>query len=138
MSSDRSAIIFHGKTATIVDQGLLPVEASRSHADTPLSVELLWTGYHPDAATYNSLTRGIRIHNPSSRTAKEPCLRRRGHLDRNRVKCSSFIIIKYYLLFFKILPEDIQKCIPSCYEFQKFRLVVKGVLSFFFNRFAVC
>jgi hypothetical protein len=35
----------------LVDQGLLMVEASRSHADTPHSVGLLWTSDQPDEET---------------------------------------------------------------------------------------
>jgi hypothetical protein len=129
---------FHGKTASIVGQGLLNVEASRSHWDTPLSVELLWTGDQPDAETYNSLTSGIRTHNPSSRTAEDPCLRRRGHLDRNSVKCSSFFLMKYYCFFFpsKYYPENIKKCIPSCYEFKKNSSCCKSFPLP--NRFAAC
>jgi hypothetical protein len=84
----------HGKTAPIIGQGLLTVEASRSHSDTPHSVEILWTGDQPDAETYKSLTSGIRTLNPSSRAADDPCLRRRGHLVRISVKCSSFILMK--------------------------------------------
>jgi len=32
-----------------VDQGLLIIEASLSHSDTPHSVRLLWTSYQPVA-----------------------------------------------------------------------------------------
>ena len=32
-------------------QGLLIIEASRSHSDTPQSVGLLWTSDQPDAET---------------------------------------------------------------------------------------
>jgi hypothetical protein len=32
--------------------GLLIVEASRSHSDTPHSIGLLWTSDQPDAETY--------------------------------------------------------------------------------------
>jgi hypothetical protein len=34
-----------------VGQGLLIIEASRSHSDTPHSVGLLWTSDQPDAET---------------------------------------------------------------------------------------
>jgi hypothetical protein len=34
-----------------VGQGLLIIEASRSHLDTPHSVGLLWTSDQPDAET---------------------------------------------------------------------------------------
>jgi hypothetical protein len=33
----------------IVDQGLLIIEASRSHSDTPHSVGVIWTSDQPDA-----------------------------------------------------------------------------------------
>jgi hypothetical protein len=35
----------------LVDQGLLSIEASRSHLDTAHSVGLLWTSDQPDAET---------------------------------------------------------------------------------------
>jgi hypothetical protein len=35
----------------LVGQGLLIIEAPRSHSDTPHSVGLLWTSYQPDAET---------------------------------------------------------------------------------------
>jgi hypothetical protein len=38
-------------TTALVGQGLLIVEASRSHSDTPQSVGLLWMGHQPDAET---------------------------------------------------------------------------------------
>jgi hypothetical protein len=37
-----------------VGQGLLIIEASRSHSDTPHSVGLLWTSDQPDAETSTS------------------------------------------------------------------------------------
>jgi hypothetical protein len=36
----------------LVCQGLLIIEAPRSHSDTPYSVGLLWTNDQPDAETY--------------------------------------------------------------------------------------
>ena len=41
---------YHGATA-LGDQGLLIVEDSISHSDTPHSVGLLWTSDQPDAET---------------------------------------------------------------------------------------
>jgi len=35
----------------LVSQGLRIIEASRSHLDTPHSVEFLWTSDQPDAET---------------------------------------------------------------------------------------
>jgi hypothetical protein len=40
----------HG-SAAVVGLGLLVVEASRSHSDTPQSVGLLWTSDQPDSET---------------------------------------------------------------------------------------
>ena len=36
----------------LAGQGLLIIEASRSHPDIPQSQGLLWTSYQPDAETY--------------------------------------------------------------------------------------
>ena len=41
-------LFYHGATA-LVGQDLFIIEASRSHSDTPHSVELLWKSDHPDA-----------------------------------------------------------------------------------------
>jgi hypothetical protein len=75
-----------------VGQGLLIIEASRSHSDTPHSVGLLWTSDQPHAETLLDNTRhsqerhpcpgGIQTRNPSKRTAADPCLRHPGHGDR--------------------------------------------------------
>jgi hypothetical protein len=77
--------IFIMAQKTLVGQGLLIIEASRSHSDTPHSVGLLWTSNRPDAETstwkHTTLTRdlhapgGIRTHNPSKRAAADPQLR---------------------------------------------------------------
>jgi hypothetical protein len=78
---------FYGST-TLEGLGLLIVEASRSHFDTPHSVGLPWTCDQPDAETstcqHITLTTdwhpcGIRTHNPNKRTAEDPRLRPRGH-----------------------------------------------------------
>jgi len=47
---------------TLVGQGLLMIEASRSHSDTPNSVGLLWTSDQPDAETSIS-TSAHNTHN---------------------------------------------------------------------------
>ena len=39
------------RNSPLMGQGLLIVEASQSHSDTPQSVGLLWTSDHPDAET---------------------------------------------------------------------------------------
>jgi hypothetical protein len=39
------------KQQVLVGQGLLKIEASRSHSDTPESVALLWTSDQTDAET---------------------------------------------------------------------------------------
>jgi hypothetical protein len=77
-----------------VCQGLLVIEASRSHSDTPRSVGLLWTSDQPDTepSTHNTNNRqtsmppgGIRTHNPSQRADSDPRLRPRGHWDRRSI-----------------------------------------------------
>jgi len=75
-----------------MDQGLLIIEASRSHSDTPHSVGYLWNSDLPDAETstwqHTTLTTnihalgGIRTHNPSKRAAADPRLRPRRHWVR--------------------------------------------------------
>jgi hypothetical protein len=74
-----------------VGQGLLIIEASRSHSDTPHSVGILWTGDQPDAETWQQITLSrdthpcpgrIRTRNPSKPAAADPRLRPRGHWDR--------------------------------------------------------
>jgi hypothetical protein len=68
-----------------VGQGLLIIEASRSHSDTPQAVGLLWTSDQPDAVTsirqHSKETDihapgGIRTRNPSMRAAADPRLDR--------------------------------------------------------------
>jgi hypothetical protein len=77
----------------LVGQGLLIIEASRWHSDTPYTVGLLWTIDQPDAETVPDNTQhsqetdihafgGIRTHNPSKRAAADPCLRPRGDWDK--------------------------------------------------------
>jgi len=74
-------------------QGLLLIEASLSHSDTPHSVGLLWTSDHPDAETSRAdntqhsqetdihALGGIRTHNPGNRASADPRVRLRGHRD---------------------------------------------------------
>ena len=78
---------FHSATA-VVGQGLLIIEASRPHPDTPQSVRTLRTGDQPDTQTstrqHTTLTREnhatgeIRTRNPSKRAALDSGLRPRG------------------------------------------------------------
>jgi len=75
----------------LVGQGLLVIEASRSHSETPHSLGLLWTGLQPDGETSTRqhtqhsqgkdvhAACGIRTRNPSKREVAEPRLRSRGH-----------------------------------------------------------
>ena len=83
--------IFRGWTAP-VGQGLLIVEVSRSRWDTTLGTtsldewsarprDLYLTTQHPQEADIPAPV-WIRTHNPSRRTAADPCLRSRGHRDR--------------------------------------------------------
>jgi len=73
-----------------VGQGLLIVEASLSHSDTPHSVGLLWTNDQHDAEnntrhsqeTYILALCGIRTRNPQKQTALYSRLRLRGQWER--------------------------------------------------------
>jgi hypothetical protein len=87
----RNGRFYFPRQQPLVGQGLLIIEASRSHSDTPHSVGLQ-TSDQPDAKTsisqQTTLTgdihtpRGIRTRNPSKRGAADPLLRPRGHGDR--------------------------------------------------------
>jgi hypothetical protein len=74
-----------------VGQGLLIIEASRSHSDTPHSVGLLWTSDQPDAeaSTYttniHTISR-IRTLNPNSKGAADLRLGQHRHRDW-RITC---------------------------------------------------
>ena len=77
-----------------IGQGLLIIEASQSHSDTPQSVGLLRTSDQLVAETSTCTTHsthnrqtsmlpiGIRTHNLSRRAAADPRLRPRGHWDQ--------------------------------------------------------
>jgi len=73
-------------------QGLVIVEASRSHLDTPHWVWLIWTSDQPEAETctrqHTTLTTdthqchgGIRTRSPSERATANPRLWPRSHWD---------------------------------------------------------
>ena len=77
----------------LVGQGLLIIEASRSHSGTPHLVEFLWTSGPHDAATLtwqhtilktdrSPCPLGIRTHNSSKRAAADLRLIPRDHWDR--------------------------------------------------------
>jgi len=60
-------VIFYGST-TLVGQGLLIVEISRSHSDTPHSVGLIWTSDRSVAVTST-------WQHTTSTSDRHPCLR---------------------------------------------------------------
>ena len=78
---------YHDATAS-VSQGLIIIEDSRSHSDSPHSVGLLWTSDQPDAETslpdntqHSQETDihapgGIRTHNRNKRAAADHVLDR--------------------------------------------------------------
>ena len=79
----------------LVGHGLLSIEASRSHSDTPHSVGLLWGMINPSQRSLHHNTQQsqgtdihapgrIRTHNPSKRSAADQRLRPRGHWDRQK------------------------------------------------------
>jgi len=76
-----------------VGQGILIVEASRSHSDTSLSVVFLWTSdqsksetstwqHTTSQATDVHATGENRTRNPSKRAEADPPLRPRGNWQR--------------------------------------------------------
>jgi hypothetical protein len=78
-----------------VGQGVLIIETSRSHSDTPYSAGLIWTSDQPDAETSTLQSKtfttdkhpcpppgGIRNRNTRKRAAADPRHRPRGHWDR--------------------------------------------------------
>jgi len=81
---------------SLVGQGHLITEASRSHSDTPRSLELTLCD-QPDSETSTCTAHnnhkvtdihapgGIRTHIPSKRVTADPRLRRRGHWDWHTV-----------------------------------------------------
>jgi hypothetical protein len=90
----------------LVGQGLLIIEASRSHSDTPHSIGLLWTSDQPNAENFTwqhtqhsqetdrHATGGIRTPNPSKLATAHPHLRRRGYWDR---PMPLIFLIKHFL-----------------------------------------
>jgi len=62
----RKGFVYHGATA-LVDQGILIIEASRTHSDTPHSVGLIWTSDQPDARNLYLTT-----HNTHNRQTSMP------------------------------------------------------------------
>jgi hypothetical protein len=92
---------------TLEGQGLLRVQASRLHSDTPHSVGLLWTSDRPEeqTSTWRNTTLtgdrhpspgGIRTHNSNKRETTNPHLRPSGRCDQKtfpikRIKYKPFI-----------------------------------------------
>jgi len=84
----------------LVGQGLVIIEVSRSHSDTPHSVGLFRTSDRPDTKTstlpQTTLTidgihalGGIRTRSASRRAAAATCLRLRGRWDRQEIRNTS-------------------------------------------------
>ena len=88
-------------------RGLLIIEVSRSHSDTPQSVGLLWTSDQPDTETstsqHTTLIRdirspgGIRTRNPSKPAVPNPRLRPPDHRHRR------FSVISSWKMYFSIV-----------------------------------
>ena len=80
---------------SLVDQGFLTVEASRSHPDTPQSVGLLWMSDQLDAETSicqnATFTKrdvrtlgGNQTQNPRRQATADPSVTSLGHWDRRK------------------------------------------------------
>jgi len=88
---------------SLLGQGLLIIEASRSHSDTPHLVGLLWMSDQPDAETSTwqhtalisdrdmNAPSGIRTRNSSKRAAANPHLKPCGQRDRLSVLCHQIV-----------------------------------------------
>jgi len=82
---------------SLVGQGVLIIENSRSHSHTPYSVGLLWTSDQPDGgtSTRQHTTQdthihdlgGIRSRKPSKQAHADPLLRPCGHCNRSVYLC---------------------------------------------------
>jgi len=89
-------------------QGLLIIEGSQSHSDTPNSVGLLWTSDQPVAVNstwqHTTIARnehpfpdGLRTHNLNKEAAADPHLRQRDHWDRGSFSLTTWInVIMFY------------------------------------------
>ena len=90
----------------LVGQGLLSIEASRSHSHshTPHSAGIHSTSDQPDAQ--HSQERdvhapgGIRTRNPSKGAAADPRFRQRGHWDRNPYHIPIYVCIYIYIYIY--------------------------------------
>jgi len=56
----------------LVGQGLLIIDAPRSHSDTPHSVELLWTSDQPDTENSTSQHNTLKSQIPCPRRDSNP------------------------------------------------------------------
>ena len=101
-------LLFRGATAPS-GKGLLIIEHSRTHSDTPHSVGLFWMSDQPDSDTStwqhtkltrdrNPYPRGIRTRNPSKRAAAGPRFRLRGHRERPKCLLLFVFVCKWSLL----------------------------------------
>jgi hypothetical protein len=86
----------------LVGQGLLMIEASRSHSDTPHSVRLLWTSDQPDAetsistSTHNTHDKYICPWQGFEPASQQASGRRRHDLDRAATGIGKLLIIPFY------------------------------------------
>jgi hypothetical protein len=97
----------------LVGQGLLIIEALRSHSDTPYSVGHIWTSDQLDAETFTCTTHapgGIRTRNPSKRVAADPRLRPRGHWPMFNYKAPSLFLL------YRRLALQIYYCNHRCFR----------------------
>jgi hypothetical protein len=124
-----------------VGQRLLIVEASRSHSDTHHS---RWDSSGrvigptqrplPDDTQHSQETNihtpgGIRTQNSSKQAAEDPCLRPRGHWDRQLLNMQSVITYKKYKLIEKLV---VSVCRNKICDFH-FSFLSLAVLRFIWN-----
>jgi len=117
---NHEACLFYKAQQPLVGQGSLLIVAPRSHLDTPHSVGIRWTSYHPDAETstwqHTTLKRdkhpclhGIRTSNPSNWTTADPRLRPHGHWDR---------LTTYYCYVYTFWPSKFDIRTRDCQVFK--------------------
>ena len=83
VSSERQrkrSVTFFMAQRPLEGQGVLIIEASRSHSGTPQSVELLWTSDQPDAETST-------LQNTTLTTDRHPCHRRNSYPQSQLRSC---------------------------------------------------
>jgi hypothetical protein len=109
----KKPIFFTMAQQPTLGQGLLTIENSWSHSDTPHSVGFLWTSDQLVAETSAWNTQhsqqtdihaadGIRNHSSNNREVTDPRIRRRGHRDPQLCPLRRGADKKLYISLFRL------------------------------------